>query len=385
MAGKQKLKLNSPGAISLLENSYVEYAFLAAVCLIILIVRIRLLSVPLDRDEGEYAYMGRLIIEGISPFIEAYNMKLPGTAFMYALNMLLFGQTTTGIHLGLLAANLLTIVVYYLFVKRLCGGSCAVLAATVYALLSTGSGVLGFAAHATHFVNLFGIAGLYVTSIAVEKKKWGYFFIAGIALGFAPLMKQHGAVVPLAALIMSFMLWSEPNAASRQRPSAWQVISLLAGCGVPLALLLTYFFLNNAWDKFIFWTIIYAKDYVGQIPPSLAYQSFMNNFVQVSFKNLPLWIMAVPGVFAGFFVRPLRRTAAFIAIFVLLSFIGICPGFYFRNHYFVQFLPALGLMLASVLYAIIFFVLKHSSSTALRAFDKIITCISPQAVKNKEA
>lgn len=371
----EKLKLNSPRAIPFLDNTYLEYAFLAAVCLIIIIVRIRLLPFPLDRDEGEYAYMGRLILEGISPFIEAYNMKLPGTAFMYALSMLLFGQTTTGIHLGLLVANLLTIVLFYLFVKRLCGGSCAVLAATAYALLSTGSRIYGYAAHATHFVNLFGIAGLYITSIAVEKKKWGYYFIAGIALGFAPLMKQPGAVFPLIALILSFMRCSAVKYLSRQRPSAWHVISLLAGSGIPLALLLICFSVNNAWEKFIFWTIIYAKDYVNQIPLSGAYQSFVFNVAFVSQKSLPVWILAAPGLFAGFFVKPLRESAAFIALFVLLSFISICPGFYFRPHYFVQFLPALGLMLASALYAVIYFASKHSSSTAAGLLKYGLLCL----------
>ena len=39
---------------------------------------IRLLGIPLERDEGEYAYAGQLILQGIPPRYKlAYNMKFP--------------------------------------------------------------------------------------------------------------------------------------------------------------------------------------------------------------------------------------------------------------------------------------------------------------------
>ena len=56
-------------------------------------IRVRLLDMPLERDEGEYAYAGQLILQGIPPYELAYNMKLPGTYFAYALGMAVFGQT----------------------------------------------------------------------------------------------------------------------------------------------------------------------------------------------------------------------------------------------------------------------------------------------------
>src|ERR1041385_8439812 len=56
-----------------------------AVMLFLLIVRLRVASVPLERDEGEYAYSGQLILEGIPPYQLAYNMKFPGTYYAYSL------------------------------------------------------------------------------------------------------------------------------------------------------------------------------------------------------------------------------------------------------------------------------------------------------------
>ena len=84
---------------------YLPYILLALVLVTVAYVRIRLLHVPLERDEGEYAYMGQLLLGGTPPYANAYSMKLPGVSAVYALFMTLFGQTPFGIHLGLLVVN----------------------------------------------------------------------------------------------------------------------------------------------------------------------------------------------------------------------------------------------------------------------------------------
>src|SRR5947209_7475498 len=73
-------------------------------------IRLRSLDMPLDRDEGEYAYAGQLMLAGIPPYQLAYNMKLPGTYAAYAAVFAVFGESVEAVHLGLLVANLATIV-----------------------------------------------------------------------------------------------------------------------------------------------------------------------------------------------------------------------------------------------------------------------------------
>src|SRR5579863_5181673 len=68
-------------------------------------IRYRLRGMPLERDEGEYAYAGQLLLQGIPPYSLAYNMKLPGIYAAYAGILWLYGQSPTAIHLGLLLIN----------------------------------------------------------------------------------------------------------------------------------------------------------------------------------------------------------------------------------------------------------------------------------------
>ena len=74
---------------------------MVAVLVLMAMVRLRLLNFSLERDEGEYAYAGQLLLHGIPPYKLAFNMKFPGTYAMYALIMALFGETPAGIHFGL--------------------------------------------------------------------------------------------------------------------------------------------------------------------------------------------------------------------------------------------------------------------------------------------
>src|SRR5262249_13206957 len=129
---------------------------LAILLVIVLIagLRFRLREVPLERDEGEYAYAGQLILQGIPPYQLAYNMKLPGTYAAYAAMMTVFGQTAAGIHLGVIFVNVACILLVFLITKRLFGVRAGVVAGAAFGLFSIRPYLLGLAGHATHFVTL---------------------------------------------------------------------------------------------------------------------------------------------------------------------------------------------------------------------------------------
>src|SRR6266571_2837295 len=78
----------------------VAWVLFATALSIVIFVRVRLLELPLERDEGEYAYTGQLMLQGIPPYKLAYSMKFPGTAATYALVMSVFGQAIGGVHVG---------------------------------------------------------------------------------------------------------------------------------------------------------------------------------------------------------------------------------------------------------------------------------------------
>ena len=157
-------------------------------------IRLRLLSMPLERDEGEYAYAGQLILQGQPPYERLYNMKWPGTYYCYALFEAIFGQTTEGVHFGVLLVNVAAIVLVFFICRRLLDAYAASAAAVAYALLSLSPWTLGFAGHATLVVVLFALAGVLCLQRAFERRRLGLYFLAGDFAGLAPIMKQPGIV-----------------------------------------------------------------------------------------------------------------------------------------------------------------------------------------------
>ena len=124
-------------------SSYLCLGLLVLVIVLFAGIRYRLRTMPLERDEGEYAYAGQLILQGIPPYQLAYNMKLPGTYAAYAAILAVFGQTPSGIHLGLILVSAATTLLVFFLGERLFGTLAGTVAAVSYALLSTGPWVLG--------------------------------------------------------------------------------------------------------------------------------------------------------------------------------------------------------------------------------------------------
>ena len=104
------------------EGIFLRYWDLISLFVILLIItklRFPFLEIPLERDEGAYAYMAQLLLEGVPPYTQAYSLYFPGLFIIYALTFLILGQTIFAIHFCLLIANLITIVIIFLIGKKI--------------------------------------------------------------------------------------------------------------------------------------------------------------------------------------------------------------------------------------------------------------------------
>jgi len=310
-------------------------------------IRIRLLNMPLERDEGEYAYAGQLLLQGVSPYQAAYNvtLKLPGTCVAYAVIMALFGQTAGAIHAGVILVNLATAWLVFVLGRRICGRAGGVLAAGTYALLSIVPETLGLAAHATHFVMLPALAGIVLLQNLDDRTSSVRIFSAGLLLGLAVLMKQTGATFGFFAV--GWLLWCGLAGGQRQwrRLMARQVWLALGGL-LPLALTCLILALRGELGRFWLWTFKYAGAH-GDIFTFGNYFRWMSENIGLQFAAAPgLWSVAVLGLILLFGERSLSHWRFFIVSLFVFSFLAVCPGGYFRGHYFIQILPVTGLLVA---------------------------------------
>jgi len=319
------------------------WILLSFILLTVVFLRVRLLDFPLERDEGEFAYIGKLILEGIPPYSEAANMKLPGTYYMYALIMLLFGQTTIGIHIGLMLINLISIVLLHRLAEKITNPFAAIFAAATFAILSLNSSVLGFAAHATHFIALPAIIGTILLHNAISGRKRIYFFYSGLMFGLAFLMKQPGVFFILFALLV--INWNVIRGRGFNLPDQIKQNSLLMLGGlIPFLLVIIYIYLASDFEKFTFWIFQYSFSYGESIAYSEAISNFSRSVVYVMGGFFIIWFTALAGLGIVLWRGSALNNKAFIGLFAVCSFMTILPGLHFRPHYYIALLPATSIL-----------------------------------------
>jgi 4-amino-4-deoxy-L-arabinose transferase-like glycosyltransferase len=74
-----------------------ESLWLAALIGLVLLAALPMLTYPLGRDQGEFATIGRGLLQGRVPYIDLWNPKPPAVFWVYAGAISLFGQTAAAI------------------------------------------------------------------------------------------------------------------------------------------------------------------------------------------------------------------------------------------------------------------------------------------------
>ncbi len=332
-----------------------EKTFFFIALLITVFVRLRFADASLERDEGEYAYAGMMILRGQLPYVDFYNMKLPGVYCLYALVFKLFGQSVAVIRYFLLFVNLLTTFFVFKAAQNWLSRSAAWWASGIFLLLSFAFHAQGWIANCEQFVNLFvAVSLLFLT------KKWLplNLFLCGLMLGLATLMKQHAfhfAFFP--AFLLLKQLFDERKIGEWLR----DCFSFGLGYALPLVATVAFFWQKGIFDAFYFYIIQYATAY-----STLHAKIFenMDAFWYIFVDNAFLWLALFGGLFVilkksftnpkslngennGVFqgVNSENTEGLNLVILLGISFVAVCPGWYFRPHYFQYiFIPAALLM-----------------------------------------
>ena len=320
-------------------------AWLALGMIVILTAALRLnmLQVPLERDEGEFAYMGQLLLQGIPPYLEAYNMKLPGMYLIYAMIMGGFGQSIAAIHMGLMLFNLAAVMLIFFLTRYLFDELAGVIAALVYALLSVSPSVLGTSAHATQFIVPVAVGGLILLLKGIDRERRWMLVLSGLLLGSAFLIKQHAIFFILFGVLFGFgrMVQGRPAAL---KEAVFNTTLLALSSALPFLACCAALYLTGVFPNFWFWTFNYSQQYASEMPWSLPV--FIHRTAQAIRPWELIWTIAGIGLTSIFWNDRAREARWFWLCFVLFSFLTVCPGFYFRPHYFVTLLPAVAMLSA---------------------------------------
>ena len=309
------------------------------IVLLVVAIRLHLANVPFERDEGEYAYAGQLLLKGVPPYQEVYNMKFPGVYFMYALSFKMFGESVAAPRYFILLAQLVGACFIFLLARRVINPLAGWVGAAFFLLFNLTLAFQGTQTNTEHFVVAFLVPSLFFLYKGVEEEWLPGLVISGLLLATACLMKQHAFIFVLATVPWVLYI--------RKTKSLNYLFAYAAGGILPVVLMAFYLWHAGVWYRFYFLTIQYAREYIGVVPvhkgvrPVKFQQSLISQLSPVL-----IWFTIV-GIVGLLLPTIKRKEKLFLLLLFVASAVVVCPGFYFRRHYFLMTLPLFSLLFAN--------------------------------------
>jgi 4-amino-4-deoxy-L-arabinose transferase-like glycosyltransferase len=322
-------------------------AILLAISLLVIVAAVRapLLPIPLERDEGEYAYIAWRLGHNELPYRDWVDQKPPAVFYVYQFALSLPFEPIRAIHfVGLVFAAASTCGLFFLGL-RFMGRFWAWLGAALFAFLGADPLVQGTAANTELFMlcPLIFSQIAFLAAAAKNDRNVSLMLLTGALTGIACMFKQV-AIVNWFLLVLLYPIFLRKEERWRRAVSfvVWSAAGLLAVIG----LVILYFWRHGALHDFVDNVFTHNLKYIGAVGASARLEYCWGTLTMLARTQVIMWGFAVVGLF-GFVKSGRTKWFLFLAAWILTSVIGVSASGYFFPHYFQQLLPPLTLAAAA--------------------------------------
>jgi hypothetical protein len=317
----------------------------AGLVLIVAAVRAPLLPIPLERDEGEYAYIAWRLGYNELPYRDWVDQKPPAVFYVYRLALSLPFESVRAIHfVGLMFAAASTCGLFFLGL-RFMGSFWAWLGAALFALLSADPLVQGTAANTELFMSCSLIFSqiAFVTAAAKNQRNISFMMLAGALTGIALMFKQV-AIVNWFLIAAAYPVFVRREKRWRNAISfiAWSAAGLL----MVLGLVLLYFWRRGGLHEFVDNVFTHNLEYISSVGASARLEYCWGTLTILARTQVIVWAFAAVGLL-WLFASERAKWSLFLGGWLITSMIGVSASGYFFPHYFQQLLPPLALAAAA--------------------------------------
>lgn len=239
---------------AVMRHNYAPYGWLWLIALVgvILLIALPTVTYPLGRDQGEFATIGRGLLDGRAPYLELWNPKPPAIFYVYAGAIALFGRDVAALRsIDLILFPLLAASIYY--IGRRVDGVRVGWWATLF------FGVFYFTETFWTLTQNDGIALVPMLLALVCAIKAGdsprsawWAFGAGVCLAWSIWFKYPFALIAV-VLVSAYWAWRAQSALKPRDLIAF-MLGVFAGIGGGALVLISM----GAWDAFIQSAIVTA-------------------------------------------------------------------------------------------------------------------------------
>ncbi len=313
---------------------------LLAAALLALVLRLPLLHLPLERDEGAYATVATLWQHGAVPYRDAWDHKPPLIYLLYRL--LPLGGATTAWTLRTWGTGyfMLGLLLVYWIGRRLWDRPTATVAMLLYAVAGSAFVLQGVVLNTEQALVVPALAALWCLLRWIEVGRWQTATWFGVCLAAVALIKP--TAVPL--LVPLLLLGWRPR-----QPLLASIVALMGGAAVVIVPFALYFLLQGAWPAMLFALITYNARYLRVSQGQLSTGELLN----MAAPFAPLALVALGGVAlslpTGRRLDGQTRQRLALVGWTLAFAIAALASLRAYVHYYYPMLPGLALLTAPTL------------------------------------
>lgn len=172
---------------------------------IVLLIALPTITYPLGRDQGEFATIGRGILNGRIPYVDLWNPKPPAVFYVYAAAMALFGQTVPALRaLDLLAYPVIAAALWQIG-RRLASPRMGEWAALLFGIFYFSETFWTLTQNDGLVLLPMSLAAVCMVEAVFQKRTGVWTFTAGALSGWVFWFKYPFALFA-AALVIGFVL-----------------------------------------------------------------------------------------------------------------------------------------------------------------------------------
>jgi len=322
----------------LLKKTYWLYLLFFIIILIgYFFLRLNLIHIPLNRDEGGFAYFGRFFSDGGILYQDFYDNKPPGVWFIYAGLYYVAPFTPAGIHWSLHIYNLITLLVLGILAYKLFNVSSALWTMAIFAIVSSEPFIEGFSASVEMFMLLPVVASLLLCISGSEKERYSLFFFSGLFSAAAFWIKQPALIFTFFLLIYIIASWMKQHHSVPVKG----LVGFFTGFFLLSSIISFYFYQKDIMNELVYWSFIHSLAYASSASYFSAISYLLIQLRDMFFSNPGLWSI---GLIALIIIVLKKIKNRWIVVgFLISSFIAAAHSPLMYRHYFALLCPAAAL------------------------------------------
>lgn len=301
------------------------------------IVRMAYVNVPLERDEGAYAYGAWRILEGEVLYKDIVDFSPPGIFYLYAAAIKIFGKGIDDIRFFTCVYMEIALIWMFFLMWRMFSLREAWITTAILGFIASEPTVLGFTSNKETFLLLPIIASAHLLLKGVDENKKVLIIAAGLISGLGFFIKQQMVFFSAGLAVFTIIYqW--------QKKDKGLIPVTLFASGATLAALVTglFFLMKGAFKPFYYWVFKYPFEFAhAPIDKTVMLSYLWQRIFTIVSSDVFFWAAGLYAVYI--LIKKKTWQGWFIICLGVATVLAISAGFRFRQHYFILLTPVIAM------------------------------------------